>query len=163
MAKKPKRPKAAAAPTGGKRAAVGQPPQGGKHAALHPASSDRDRRFTWRFGILDYDGGPRRRRWSWLHLDDDQRTVLKMLATMEQRTWDEAAGTGNVGTCKRIPAEDLCRDAQHRLVDLELDDQVGLWEIRVTSRARLWGVRLDAVFYVLWWDPNHEVCPGTRR
>jgi hypothetical protein len=27
------------------------------------------------------------------------------------------------------------------------------------ARERLWGFRRGSVFHVVWWDPDHKVCP----
>jgi len=64
---------------------------------------------------------------------------------------------------KPIPWENMCPDAQKRAQEMELDIFDGLWELRLGGTERLWGL-LDAhCFYVVWWDPNHEVCPATKR
>lgn len=31
---------------------------------------------------------------------------------------------------------------------------------RITAKERVWGLLVEDVFYLLWWDPEHEVCPS---
>lgn len=143
-----------------KRAAVEREPKGGKRPAAAP---DQDRRrpgcFAWSFSRIDVDG-----RWSWHNLTrPEAREVYGQLAGMEQRTWLEAAGTGSAGTCKAIPITSLCRDAQDRLVELQIDDQDVIWEIRLGGQPRVWGIRAGDLFCLLWWDPDHEVCPSKKK
>jgi hypothetical protein len=76
-------------------------------------------------------------------------------------TIDELLGD----TLKSYPIENLpTRAAQQRLVDLNLDDQTALWRLRLTGTARLYGLMYDdAVFHVLWWDPDHKVWPSRKK
>lgn len=66
------------------------------------------------------------------------------------------------GGNKRIPAESMCGEAQKRLVELELDDHDALWELRLAGAPRVWGLRSAHVFYPVWWDPEHTVCPSNK-
>ncbi len=53
-----------------------------------------------------------------------------------------------------------------RIADLKLDDYDGNWfRFRLGNMERLWGVveEEDGVFYPVWWDPRHEVCPSEDR
>ncbi len=61
---------------------------------------------------------------------------------------------------KPIPAGHLCDEAQRRLVELELDEFDELFRFRLGNMARLWGVIDEGVFYAIWWDPDHRVCPS---
>jgi hypothetical protein len=63
---------------------------------------------------------------------------------------------------KDIPTEHVCHEAQERLEALGRDDYDVLDELRLpTEKWRAWGVVQGAVFYFLWWDPDHTVCTGT--
>jgi hypothetical protein len=64
---------------------------------------------------------------------------------------------------KFIPLDAICPDAYKRLETLKLDDRDGLWELRVSGLERIWGDRQQHVFYPVWWDPLHEVCPATKK
>jgi len=124
--------------------------------------------FVFRHELVDLDGP-----WPPTRVTGDLlRTYYSRLGEMEGRTWNEAirstntrkgrGGGGMVGAVKAIPVGDLCAAAQDRLAELRQDDRDELWEIRITSEARLWGIREGDRFYLLWWDPEHEVCPSSR-
>lgn len=34
-----------------------------------------------------------------------------------------------------------------------------VYQLRVRSKVRLWGIRRDNEFSLLWWDPEHRVFP----
>ena len=75
-------------------------------------------------------------------------------------TFEELSGpSGN----KAIPIEHLCSDAQNRLRDLGLDDYDEVWEMRIGGKERVWGLRDASVMLLLWWDPEHEVCPSEKK
>ncbi|MFD1675390.1 MAG6450 family protein [Alicyclobacillus fodiniaquatilis] len=40
-----------------------------------------------------------------------------------------------------------------------VSEDIELLEIRVSLEGRLHGFRIDELFQVLWFDPEHEVCP----
>src|SRR6185295_14332705 len=56
----------------------------------------------------------------------------------------------------------LCPRAQVRLRQLGYDDLDELYTLRLSGLERIWGIRECNVFSILWWDPNHEVCPSLR-
>jgi hypothetical protein len=90
---------------------------------------------------------------------DKFRQVHVKLGDYEKMTWGEITGKGN----KRIPVDDICDDAKSRLVELQLDDAEELWELRLSGKERVWGMRIGTVYYLLWWDPNHTVCPSRKK
>ena len=61
---------------------------------------------------------------------------------------------------KFIPSAHLCPAAQRRLLDLRLDEFDELFRFRLGNLERLWGVIHLDVFYPVWWDPEHKVCPS---
>jgi len=74
-------------------------------------------------------------------------------------TWAEIHRSGS----HAIPIENLCSEAQKRLADIEQDDTDELYSFRVSGKERLWAVRLGQFARLLWWDPEHEVCPSHMR
>lgn len=129
----------------------------GSHDDQHP---------VWRLSLLDrHHVGS----WSW---DVDDKTLLKiveLLTEMERLTWREIRAQITGGKTRRgpkhkpIPFDSLCKEAQDRLVELQLDDTDELFRFRTGNMERLWGVLLGdspRVFYPIWWDPDHKVCPS---
>jgi hypothetical protein len=127
-------------------------------------------RPVWRLSLLDrdYDDG-----WSW-RIDEATLTgIISFLSEMERLTWREIWAQQTGGNNRRgakhkfIPVDSLCDKARRRLEELELDEFDRLFRFRMGNMERLWGVLSDEtprVFYPIWWDPDHVICPsGTAR
>lgn len=109
------------------------------------------------FGLQLIDSGGR---WPWSDVSaSHMKAITDKCKAWEKMKQSELFGPGGN---KRIPMENLIPDAQTRLRDLELDDYE-IWELRVTGKQRIWGVRSGHVFYPVWWDPKHQVCPSTKK
>jgi hypothetical protein len=48
-------------------------------------------------------------------------------------------------------------------VDLKLDDLDTLFSFRVTGATRVFGVVRREYLRVLWYDPDHKVCPSKLK
>lgn len=124
-----------------------------------PGAEQGRRYVSWRFAHMDMGGD-----WSCLKMDGETLLgIRKKLIEYEKKTWAESSGTGSVGVIKEIPTESISSKAQKRLEALKLDDAPQLCEFRLTSKQRVWGVRLDQVCYVLWWDPDHTVFKSDKK
>ena len=63
-----------------------------------------------------------------------------------------------------VSVDKITKDAQKRLVELNLDDYTDLFSLRFTGKQRLWCLKLDSHrLGVLWWDPNHLICPARKK
>jgi hypothetical protein len=85
--------------------------------------------------------------------------ILDKLKSIENSTWPDIERGGS----HFIPVSNVIKDAQARLRHLKLDDIDQLFSLRLTGAERLWGLRTNDVFSLLWWDPNHEICPSELR
>ena len=100
----------------------------------------------------------------------DADEVLRFMCTISTTTWAElrAMQTGGKGKRHRkhheIPIESLASDAQDDLVKRKLDEVVGddVFRFRLDGTSRLWGFVVDGIFHVLWWDPEHQICPSEK-
>lgn len=117
---------------------------------------------VWRLALLDldHDGD-----WSWGVDEGVLRKILTFLREMEHLTWTEVraqltGGRRRGPKHKFIPAAHLCSQAQRRLLELQLDEFEELFRFRLGNMHRLWGVIHQDVFYPVWWDPDHKVCPS---
>lgn len=43
------------------------------------------------------------------------------------------------------------------------DDLDQLFSLRLTVRKRVWGIKEGNIFWILWWDPEHEVCKSHKK
>jgi hypothetical protein len=142
---------------------VKKKPQAGASLAVVQAPSSSvlskvgKEKIVWRFAKMDLDGT-----WSWTTITQaglvDAHSKLRQI---EELTWAEACVGGK--PVKRIPVANICKDAQKRLQDLKLNDVDDVWELHLTGLCRIWGLRVDPVFMLVWWDPDHTVCPSKKK
>lgn len=61
---------------------------------------------------------------------------------------------------KRYQLETLAKQACKRLAQINHDDEDCICRLRLGGRERLYGFLRGNVFEILWWDPDHAVCPS---
>lgn len=112
--------------------------------------------MVWRFARMDFEGP-----WGWKRLGAGHvDTVHSKCASWEKLRTGEMFGRGGN---KLIPLERLAPEAQARLREIKADDLDALWELRVGGKPRIWGTRSEHIFDLIWWDPEHTVCPSKKR
>jgi len=97
----------------------------------------------------------------WQRVDGDTLLYIReRLAHFETMTWAEILVQSKKQN-HSIKVEDICAAARQRLDvrRLILDDVVSL---RLSGRERVYGYLDNGVLILLWWDPDHEICPSTR-
>ncbi len=92
------------------------------------------------------------------HLWDDLFQKLRWYETM---TWGEILKDKKHN--HSVPLDHLAKAAQDRLKAMRLDDIDEVFRLRLTGKQRVWGIRDRNVLNLLWWDPEHEICPSTLR
>jgi len=92
--------------------------------------------------------------------------AISYLRGIESQKWGEiltdTSGRKNNTRNHGIAIDTLCLEAQTRASELKLDEFEMLISIAISSRARIWGILLDSVFFIVWFDPRHEVYPTSR-
>ncbi|OLT12947.1 hypothetical protein BJF79_03340 [Actinomadura sp. CNU-125] len=111
----------------------------------------------------EYDG-----EWHWRVDRSTSAMLVRFLSDMERLTWREIwdqrthSKRRDSQKHKWIPVTSLVKTAQDRLAELRLDEFEEMFRFRVGNMGRLWGVLSEEsprVFYVIWWDPEHKICP----
>ena len=90
---------------------------------------------------------------------DAMHEIRTKLVAFERLTWHEILGRNS----HPVDVSSLCRDAQKRLSELNLDDVDELVSLRLMGTQRVWGILEGHVYTILWWDPDHEVCPSILK
>lgn len=110
----------------------------------------------WRFSAADKDGP-----FAWSRLSDPAvyKSVSERLHQFE--TMDELS-IGRSGS-HAVDVGSLCKEAKDRLAKIELDDIDELFSFRIDGPTRVWCRPLQGVMLVLWWDPEHQVCPSIKK
>ncbi|MEU9857248.1 hypothetical protein [Streptomyces sp. NPDC047974] len=124
-----------------------------------PDAHTSEQRLAWRFSHVDHDG-----RWG---LDKiDQQTfgeLLEKLRDFERFTLNELRNTSGTFTTYGLPDAPLCKEAYTRLAAMRRDDMTEIHRLRLQGKQRLYGFLNGNVFHVVWWDPEHEVYPVSKR
>jgi hypothetical protein len=110
------------------------------------------------FDLLDFDD----EYWGWDHLSKAQHIeFLKFIHSIEKITWaeiKETAGGKNKGTNHHsLEIGKFSSRAKLRIQKLNFDFIVGdtLFSLRINNLTRLYGVREEAFFRPIWYDPFH--------
>lgn len=104
---------------------------------------------------MDFDGP-----FGWHILTGDcVKDIQCKLGSFESMTWQqiEQAGSHNVAV------EKLVKEARDRLVEINQDDLDELFSLRISGKERVWGIRDRSILRLLWWDPEHAVCPSQKK
>ena len=111
-------------------------------------------RPTWRFSGVDR-GGPFR----WPKDTIDELAILQKLHEFDSMNWSEIEG----GKHHTIEVGKLSKAARARLAEIRRDDAPALFSFRCNGKERIFGIRLGGVVHLLWWDPQHAVCPAPLK
>lgn len=132
---------------------IADAPDTGKPEDAHP---------SWRLTLLDLEHAGS---WSWKVGEADLEKIISFLTQLERLTWGEVKAqlynTKKSGSHRKhhaMPSEVLCREAQQRLRERQLEG-FEFFRFRLGYSSRLWGFIDRGVFYPMWWDPEHKVYP----
>lgn len=155
---KEKRPKVAFNPPG-RTPRVGETPPG-RSARVEKSPDDaNDKNPVWSIATFDL-GGP----WGRSPCDKDASLWLEVFPKMkdfESMTWGEILK--HIKRHHYCDVAGMCKKAKDRLEEIGLDDYERLFHFGLSGTQRVWGIREQQVFRILWWDPEHEVYPSNKK
>lgn len=73
--------------------------------------------------------------------------------------WDDISGTDH----HAIPIDRLSKEAQQRLAEIKQDDIDEIFSFHFSGKRRIIGIRDMSIVKLLWWDPDHLVCPSVKK
>lgn len=134
-----------------------QEPKRVPRIGVNPESHEKETP-VWQFRQLDPDSHSSCRSWRELNADLlwDVHSRLRDFETM---TWIEIRAAGS----HFLDVASLSTTIKNRLVALKLIDLDQLYSLRLTGRRRIVGIREGRVLKILWWDPDHQVCPSPKK
>ncbi|EOP46686.1 MAG6450 family protein [Bacillus cereus] len=83
----------------------------------------------------------------------DLKHLSNFLRRVSVMTWSQIRLSDGIKT-KKIPITSL----RYTLPN-SVSEEEEILEMRVSQEHRLWGFQNQSTFYVIWFDPNHSVCP----
>jgi len=112
-------------------------------------------RPAWRFPLVEMVDP-----YGWHEISaDGAMRVRERLAGFESSTWKQILYQGGYRN-HLIRLDRLCGPAQARLQAIGQDDIDSVMSLGVTQMERVFGIMDHNVMKILWWDRNHQVCPG---
>lgn len=140
-------------------------PEPNKQINIQGAESILDKETpVWKFEYFDTTHS------EWGFGTVDWEDILKKLASFEQLTWYKikTATTGTYPPKTKnhfISVDRICSDAQKLFEGLKLPEKGydEVFSLRLDGTHRLFGVVSGKVFYLLWNDPEHKICPTEAK
>ena len=126
-------------------------------------SSD-NMKSVWLFDKLDRDG-----KFAFdVNRDDfEAKLFLDKMISYSSMTWQEIKlqthDTKNKSKNHFIPGEDLSKEAQERIRALHYEEYSdSIFSFAFLNLIRVFGIRENEYFHVVWYDPKHEICKVDR-
>lgn len=113
---------------------------------------------VWSIKLFDVHGQWGREKVANAHLWDD---LFAKLRHFESMTWGDILKEKQ--NHHSIAVGSLAKEARQRLAAMRQDDVDEIFRLRLTGKQRVWGIRDRHVLKLLWWDPEHEICPSVLK
>lgn len=111
--------------------------------------------IAWHFECMDSTG-------DWPCNINTLQNIRDRLHEYEKLKWFEVTK----GSSHPLPVFKIIQKAQNRLTKLGYGDFETLYQLEIkngSGKQRLWGLRIENIFKILWWDPKHEIYPVQKR
>lgn len=114
--------------------------------------------FTVRWTHFDYDG-------PWCLGKSSPAEIVNLMKRLRdfERMHPNEVFNGAQPLGKTYNQVDLIDEALTRLDELEFGDQTEISRLRITGPSRFYGYQRDLIFYAVFWDPEHEICPSKKK
>lgn len=121
-----------------------------------------NRRIVFCFDCVDLEADCP---WSLAHMSDEEhRLLLLKMRDFEKATVGEIISPSyQAFTCYPDFTQCPNQTPQDRLAKYYEREGDALARFRLGGTERLYGFLVGNEFHILWWDPNHEVWPSTRK
>jgi len=136
----------------------GNAPKGGKTAVITPEDGTNWMRACWRIQKLQLVNP-----YGWHELNAAE--VLRMrqkLSQFEQRTWNEIF-VRDKGYNHSVPVADFDCPHAKQWMSQNLPREDELWTLYLGSTERVWGLRRECAFHVIFYDPDHQIKVSLKK
>ena len=116
-------------------------------------------KVSWGISYLDWDG-----KWGWQSVDQAIliNKIIPRLKSFESMRWCEIKADQKSN--HSIEVGKIITEAQQRIRELGLSSLCDeLFSLRMSGRGRVYGILTQGILKVIWYDPNHEICPSKKR
>ena len=99
--------------------------------------------------------------------DFSHKLVLDKIISYSSMTWTEIKRqTHDGGKSKNhmLDPDSISAEVMERIKERGLEEYSdAIFSFALQNKIRIVGYRENQFFYVLWYDPNHEICPSTLK
>ncbi len=127
-----------------------------KKSPVTRALPDQSDKISWSFNIIDIDGPYC---FSKIKSPEGLRDLLDKLRNYESLKYSEIVGDKS----HWISVQSCDKQAVDRLKEIKLDDIDQIFSLRLTGKCRVFGLWEGRLFLILWYDPEHAVCPSRLK
>ena len=132
---------------------------------IKPVSYSTDgEKIVWMFDKIDRNGS-----FAFdIHRSDFRSDIImEKLIDYSSMTWDEIKKqTHDKGKSKHhlLSIDSLSKDAFERLKAKQLEEESdSIFSFALQNKLRVVGIREGRYFHVIWYDPEHRICPATKK
>lgn len=86
--------------------------------------------------------------------------IIGSLKSIEDMTWVDMAA--NDKKHHAVTLNKISKQAKKALRKTKRDDVDELWSLSISGPQRLWAIKYNNHCMILWWDPEHLVCPTLK-
>ena len=126
--------------------------------------------FSWCVSEADLEGV-----WSWGEArkweeEEYSRIIEPHFQALDNNSWQEVetqtyngASNQRKNLNKYQRLNSICEEAQQRWQDIEIISQFEvLFRLRLGTSRRIWGVRVQHHFFIVWYERHHQIYPLER-
>ena len=115
----------------------------------------RELKPSWRFSTTDKNG-----RFAWPKGQEKESEIISKLHNFDSMKWSEIEGEDH----HFLSLEKLSKDATERLSAIHKDDAADmLFSFHLNGQERIICIRENNIGKLLWYDPEHGVCPSNKK
>lgn len=135
-----------------------------KHTIKENGYSSDGKQIIWLFDMIDRSGDFAfdLNRGDFLH-----KEVLEKIIDYSNMTWAEVKRqTHDEGKSKHhlLAVDSLSKEAIDRFKAKHLEEYSdAIFSFAFQNKLRIIGIRENEYFHVLWYDPEHQVCPSNKK
>ncbi|MEH2148588.1 MAG6450 family protein [Nostoc sp.] len=84
--------------------------------------------------------------------------LMRALQKIENHTWLQIKSQGSKTRGESVGCG-FKVIKQHPTLPSSVSDDTVISEMRVCKKKRIFGFRIDSIYYIVWFDRDHSVCP----
>lgn len=89
--------------------------------------------------------------------------LINKLSLFEKMTWADIKKSSKHSS-HYIPIQNLAKEAQAELRKLNFwEYEQYIFSLRLNGTQRIWGFLYEGILDIIWYDPNHEICPSYKK